>query len=468
MTHATRNCEKTMMSSMHGQVGHAADVTQEDTMKTDRAKKEERFVATVKQVRPEGVYVEKHGMWSGSISAKCWGDGEERTSAMSKIRAGDKLCVQVVSRNADNKYMSLVLAPRENGVTTSAMKTNASHPKMRAKKQEFVPLPAGTQLLIDLPNLIGELEADHCAEWMRAIESSRLNSGYGVKFFTEERSMRWAIDHQRTRKEERDLKDICECKNLVTIIHGDKEEADLAIMQTASVIPNSVCVSCDKYRDYAKAYPNIVGTQRVRPFTTSTIFGNKMLHITGILDPIVLPGQMASHTQNAVAGKPNCAKQAAAALFNAPAGQTRGLPKRNDDISDGELPTSIDTLSGENIREKIVCDYRKETSIRLGALLAKKNPEGFFALADIYAHGDESEMKLSSIYDALGVRMEKRQREIKSRERRLHAQMQRLGTRAGFHLSAKRRREMEIADLFVGHAEVKRYLRSRDNLKKIA
>ena len=406
----------------------------EKNMTYKSEKNGERFLATVKQVRAEGVYVEKHGKWSGSISAKCWGNGEERVSAMSKIRPGNKLFVQVVSCNAENQYMSLVLAPEGNGALESERGVKVSCSKIRAKKPEFVSLPAGTCFLIDLANLMGELEVDRCAEWMRAIETTLINAGYGVNFFIEERSMWWAIRQQRTPEDGRELKSLCKRKELVTIVPGSREEADLAIMQTAFAIPNSVCVSCDKYRDYAKEYPNIVGTQRVRSFNTTNSCGRKILHIMGIHDPITLPERKVDHTHNAVA------KERESAMIGT-------------------------VMSGLMQGEKVARNDRKDQSFRFGTLQTGKDSSEDFFVEDICSDVAESSKQLSVSYDTLSSSTDKRQREIVLRDRRIHAQMRRLGTKKGFHLSAKKRRELKVADFCASHDEIRRYLRTRHGLK---
>lgn len=404
--------------------------------------KDTTFIATIKLVRPEGVYIEKQGEWSGSISPKCWGKGEERTRAMANIRPGDKLAVKVVSRHFENKIMSLVLASQDKERRASVTKPKSV--KVKSEKAEFVPLPAGTCLLIDLSNMFGELEGKRCGEWIRAIESGLSADGYGVRFFIEQRSLMWAIHKQGNRQEAHELRRLCERTDLVTVINGRDSEADLAILQVASVTPNSVCVSCDRYKDYEKVYPDIVRPSRLKTFSISSVNGKEVLSIMGLRNPIVLPLEDGGRSQSKVELEHDYASEDIHAVDS------------NATTNDGEIfKTPFTGIS-------------KDASIRLGTRLARKAPEGFFALADIYADGDAAERKLSAKYDHLGYELKRRQREAKVRNLRINAQMSRVGSTAGFHLSAEKRKAFWRSEIRGGRMAFHRTKASVSTMKKVA
>lgn len=365
------------------------------------------FVATVKLVRPEGVYIEKQRGWAGSISPKCWGKGEERIREMANIHPGDRLAVKVVSRHYNNKSMSLVLASKAKRRIASALLPKCD----KAKKAEFAPLPDGTYFLVDLSNMFGELEGKRCGEWIRAIESGLSDAGYGVRFFVEQRALAWAIHQQGSHQEAHDLKQLCGHKDLVTVIKGQDSEADLAILQAASVTPNSVCVSCDRYQDYKKMYPDIVQPSRLKTFSFSSINDKEVLSIMGVRNPIVLP------------------------LDDGGCFQSQIELERDYAAEDTPAVDSIATTNDEAIFKAPFTSISKDASIRLSKQLARKAPEGFFALADIYADGDDAERKLSVKYERLGHEMERRQREANIRNLRIRAQVKRIGSAVGFHLS---------------------------------
>ena len=77
----------------------------------------EIFSARIKSVRPEGVYIDQPGVFSGTISPRCWGDGNTRMAALAKVRPGDEFEVEVVSWHPETRTLSLVLPGMKRHVT---------------------------------------------------------------------------------------------------------------------------------------------------------------------------------------------------------------------------------------------------------------------------------------------------------------------------------------------------------------
>ena len=182
----------------------------------------------------------------------------------------------------------------------------------------------------------------------------------------------------------------------MTVVYGEKTEADLPLLQTAAMLPNAVCVSRDRFRDYAAAFPGIVGSERVRPFTFVQVAGTTHLSIDGVRDAIPIR----RNTSRASAG--NMATE---------------VPQDSNAPAESR-PTAV-TLS---VSPEL--PHNRETEIRLLSQAARKDPSKYLALADLYSSTDKLEdQKLAAKYEALGLKRAKMLRETRIRDQRRKARL---------------------------------------------
>jgi len=413
------------------------------------------FTATVRLVRPEAVYTEKKGDWTGSIASSIWGLGVHRKTSLSKILPGDKIAVKVIKTHPKTHCLKLVLDETANcdkveikpclkveAKPCVKVKTRARakcKTTTRAKKPAYEPCPKGTLFLIDLSNLFGAMKGRRGADWVEAIERSLTSAGYEVRFFAESRNLAWA-SHQDDSSEEAARTLALESRDSVTVIAG-KAEADLAMMQVASAIPGSVCVSRDRFKDYMKEFPGIAGTDRVKSFSVTKATGKKLLLIDGVHDPIVLEDTLAPVVD---------------------AGASHGAEKRGYMDSFGENGTiSADAREVRRIAGPEDYASRRNGDFSIGDNAARHNPETFYALADQYADGDEADRKLARKYEKLGRTMEKRRREIAMRERRQYAEIRKQCGYPKTHFSRKRMKSMRVMSAIARLTDVYNGLRKR-------
>lgn len=350
-----------------------------------------RFTATVKAVRREGVYIDRTGGGSGIISTACWGFGRARVEALSKIQPRDQFEVEVVSWYPQTKTLSLVLPGMSNCV-------RAQNSSARSSKPQFAPIPVGSTLLIDFSNLLGGFKTEgNPASWaiplLESVETQLTTAGYGIHFFIEERTLTWVSTNQRDLDAKKHFQKLCSRKNSVTVVCGKKTEADHPILQTADALPDSVCVSRDQFRDYANAYPNVVGTERIRTFTVMRVAGHTLLSIDGIKNAILVRRQV-NHASEAE--------------------MTTDMPQKP------ETPVTSESTA-ETIPVPQQAFRNRETEIRLLSMAARKDPSKYLALADLYWSTSKAEdCKLAAKFDALGWRRAKilRERRIRAQRRR--------------------------------------------------
>ena len=359
------------------------------------------FTATVRLVRPEAVYFEKKKGWSGSITSSLWGTGDKRKASLAKILPGDKIAVEVAKCHPITRCLELVPV-RNTKCEKNRIKAGVKNgTKACAKKPAYKPCPKGTLFLIDLSNLLGEIKGRRGADWVEAIERSLTSAGYEVRFFAEYRSLTWA-SHQEESSEAAARTLALDSRDSVTVIAG-KAEADLSMMQVASAVPGSVCVSRDQFQDYVKEFPDIAGTNRVKSFSVTSAAGKTFLLIDGVHNPVILEDELVPAVDAVVSH--SAEKHDDGDSF---AGDKSGMTNAGEDchVADPEYDAS-----------------RWNDDFTIGKIASRHNPETFYALADQYADGDETDRKLARKYEKLGRAMERRCRETAMRERRQYAEI---------------------------------------------
>ena len=254
--------------------------------------------ATVKGVNETGVMVKMpSGRGSGVISPRCWGSGVDREKALAAIRPGDEFDVVVRFFDAHTITLSLVLADCGQSTPSPSSESKPmrkgglrSHGAICPGKPEFKPIASGTVLLWDASNLLGAIKAENAAQALETVARALSGQGYGTMFFFERRCLTWARHNQRTDAAAAALDAFARRGDVVLVENGGTgaDEADCAILQMAEALPGSVCVSRDRFGDYAHVYPDIVGTSRVRSFSVAKIGGKTMILVNGIAHAIVI------------------------------------------------------------------------------------------------------------------------------------------------------------------------------------
>lgn len=253
----------------------------------------QKLLATIKAVHKEGVLVEMpQGRGAGVISPRCWGDGEARIRALAGLHPGDEVEVCVRSYHALTRTLSLVLTGCEEmlGIRSSPQASSVS---FNALKTHVEPITMGTVLLWDVANLLGIVGSEYATQLLEGLSKNLKAQGLHPVFFIEYRALERACREQTSETDAQTLKKLFNRNDFQVLPDYSREkkwrpEVDSIILQMAEVIPNSICISCDYFRDYAEIHPNLVGTSRVRPFRTNRQDSKLHLSIDGLLEEIVI------------------------------------------------------------------------------------------------------------------------------------------------------------------------------------
>lgn len=372
----------------------------------------ERFLAKVKDVRREAVEVfmpDDRGC--GLISARCWGTGEKRAAVLAALSVGDTLEVVVRSYDSKTRNLSLVLpecekimsdllkddgpAPRKHKQAKCA-KNNAHTTGVRhARKPDYQLIPKKATVLFDTPNVFGVIGPKQAAHKLSAIEDALVKRGYKAFFFVEYKSLAWLRGNQDTESEVAALEAFCSRAN-VSMVTG---EADLPILQAASVIPDSVIVSRDHFDDYRSSYPEIVGSDRHRSCSSVEIDGKTLLTIPGLRDAIVIEPEP---------------EEEILVCEDRPAPKKPIAPMC--DLRKGLLGAGDAYRAKGDLKKAVAC-YDK---------VARKVPSVYFEIEKIYADqylGNQSAQK----YAKLGERDTRKTRQCAMRQARIRAERRRIG-----------------------------------------
>ena len=211
----------------------------------------------------------------GVIKLSCFGTTQdERVATMARYAIGQRVLAKVCAYHEAMSCLVLELASAED---QGAFWATLQKPMKRL-------LPEGTTLVIDSANVLG---AAHCevpkiasVDVLRSLDEGLKDLGYDSILFMEYSTYNWVI---KTYPESSEAF-VAFCKEKVGLVHG---EADEVLLQTELTMPNAVILSNDWFRDYAEAYSEIVGTQRVCKY--SVVSGAQtVISIHGVKDLIPL------------------------------------------------------------------------------------------------------------------------------------------------------------------------------------
>ena len=314
------------------------------------------------------------------------------------------------------------------------MKSNHSRavPAKLPSKPRFEPIPIGSALLVDFANLIGgfkveESPASQAIPLMESMEKGLEAMGFTVHFFIEHRTLTWVATNQANHEDGPRFVELCGRTDKVTVVGGWQSEADTAILQTATALPNAVCISRDRYRDFAGEYPEIVGTARVRAFNIVRISGNTLLCIDGIKSPIAVSVR-SEHQPSKARATQVPEEEPETGPFSEPCVSWEPIaPPAPEERSVKAAPKFPSVF------------HNREVAIRVLVKAAKKDPENYFALAELYSSAEKAEdRKLAAKYYSLGKEREKSIRQTRIRDQRRYAERRRAGGFSDAHLSAQR------------------------------
>lgn len=394
-----------------------------------------KFVATVKAVRSEGVYIKMHAGGSGLISSKCWGSGMEMARALAMIKPGDKVPVVVKSYNRACRVLSLLLdgglirldshAPREaKGFRRFArrpvvVKKEAAHPA----KAAYRPIPAGSTLLLDIANLLGAIGPADAARNLGIIASSLEQRGFVVALFLERRTWGWGMHNQESEQQVAAWREFLHDSRL-SLVDG---ESDLAMLQVASVVGNAYVCTRDHLADYAETYPEIVKERR-RSFSVTNLGGRTIFAIEGLVDAIAID--------------PEDSKPEAKATPT----QSERMAEESDDAT--LVPCEKAEPTGQ--ADVHATHARIANPVRYLGRMAEKDHCAYRALA---RHFSGTDTWLERKYLRLAAAAERRGRETRIRDERRYKAARR-GVRPMGHFSRQRRYAIGIAEFARVHDDI--------------
>lgn len=407
----------------------------------------QKYIATVKAVHKEGVNVEMPGnKGSGTITPRCWGKGEAREAALAALSVGDNLEVVVKAYHAPTMSLALVLAGCEHLLTapsasernkirqthkaakaTAYKASNVQRPVIKqqniVKKPAYRLVPAGATMLIDTANVIGVLGPQKAAYKLSVIENTLSERGYKALFFIEGKTLAWACCNQDSQEDADALEAFCNKAN-VSKVGG---EADLPMLQAACAIPNSVCVTRDRFQDYRESYSEIVGTERHCMCSSVKVEGKTLFSIFGLREAIVIEDEVAK-----VRVLENTFTEVAQIEPEVVESRIEGDLETPEVVC--EAPVAVEAPRkgllgvGDACREK--GDLAK--AVECYSRVAKKDPTAYYDLAEIYTEGEDDycNARVASKYTRLGQKSEKKLRQCEMRRARLRAE----GRRTGHHV----------------------------------
>ena len=397
----------------------------------------DKFEATIKSVRDEGVYIYMGKGGGGTISPACWGNGEERAKALAMLKPGDRGPVVVKSYNKANRSLSLLLDGGK--LRLGSPKVKMSKPVARRHavankiaqppvKPAYKPIPAGSTLLIDAANLLGAIGPVDAARNLAIVGQELELRGFSVAFFLERRAWGWCMYNQVSDKQGSAWRDFSRDPRL-SLVDG---ESDLAMLQVANAVPNAFICTRDHLADYSGTYSEIVSDRR-RSFSVVNLAGRMLLAIDGLVDAVAIDPPVAEVECDAD-----------------PVGE---VPEPEETETSGQCEADAECASPDAFAKH----SRIADPVRYFGRLAEKDVDAYYALADHYSG---KSAKQERKYLRLAAVAEKRGRETLRRDVRRFKAAKR-GTILAGHFSRQRRNAVGIAEFARVHNDIASCLAER-------
>ena len=346
--------------------------------------------------------VTKNGGFFGFLKAVFAGFGAEQV--------GEK---QVANERPSETKVATVKKNqvRRNDRKRTVRSANVRKHAFRAAKPDYEPLTKGTAVLVDGANLLHKFEPTEATKVLRSLSDGLKAQGYESRIYLEHRAWKFVSCHQASAADGEQFKTLC--RDLDVTIVG--RESDIAILQALKAVPNSVAVTKDRFDDYAKAFPEFVGSSRVRGFSVTRIGSETLISIDGLVEaikvvepvleksPVVeaLPTVESEDEGLEVLGfEPNTVRPRAFTMNVAP-----GLCGLGNVL-----------LMKGNVKGAERC-FEK--------MAARHRCEGYAGLAEVWSNRGND--KMAEKYVQLGEKQARRQRDQRLRNRRIVAEHRRVG-----------------------------------------
>ena len=281
--------------------------------------------------------------------------------------------------------------------------------RFKPLKPSYETLPKGTVVLIDGANLLHEFEPAEAPKVLRSVVDGLKEQGYDARIYLEHRAWKFMCFHQGSEEAGEKFKALCRELN-VTIVG---READLAILQVLKTVPESVGLTNDRYVDYAKTFPDLVGTPRLRGFSVTKIDDLKLISVDGLSKAVKVEQteQKVQEPEESIVQDPVVKESVV----------ERPQPVRtfSNDVKGGFCGYGNVLLAKGNVQGAIRC-FKKG--------IARHQSEGYAGLAEIcHSQGDA---KGAIKFTQLGEKLQRRLRDQKLRKRRLWAERRRASSYA--------------------------------------
>ena len=294
---------------------------------------------------------------------------------------------------------------RRNDWKRTVRSANVRKHAFKPLKPAYETLSKGTVVLIDGANLLHEFEPAEAPKVLRSVVGGLTEHGYDARIYLEHRAWKFYSFNQGSEEAGEKFKALC--RELDVTIVG--READLAILQVLKTVPKSVGLTNDRYADYAKTFPDLVGTPRLRGFSVTKIDDLKLISIDGLAKAVKVSERVEQKVQ---ALEESFVQDPVAEELVV----ERPQPVRtfSNDVKGGFCGYGNVLLAKGNVQGAIRC-FEKS--------VARHQFEGYAGLAEIcHSQGDAKGAKK---FTRLGEKLQRRLRDQKLRKRRLWAERRR-------------------------------------------
>lgn len=282
-------------------------------------------------------------------------------------------------------------------VVESVQPAKSAMPSRIQKKPDYQVLKPGTVVLIDSANLFGMVAVDDAEAVLAGFRREIESRGYKAMLFMEYRTRTWLLCNQTSAEKRASL--AMAIRELgVTLV---SKESDNAMLQCAQMIDESVICTNDHLRDYKAAFPEIVGTNRVRPVTCTKFDDRYLFTIDGFDSALAVS---ASPVQAPVEEK---VEEVAVEAIPA---EESVRPRFGADAKKGVM---AELARGNTAREL----GRKDKALKFYDKAMRKHvPDAYRAAAEMFE--EENFEKRAKLFTKLAQKAAKRNRDLKRRDAR--------------------------------------------------
>ncbi len=259
---------------------------------------------------------------------------------------------------------------------------------------------------MDGANLLGAFDAGEAADVLLSLCEGLKKQGYASQVYLEHRTWKYICCNQDGEKSRNAFLRACDDLGVCIV----RKESDLAILQTLKVVKGAVAMTNDHYRDYARSFPSIVGSPRIRGFLVTQVGTEKLIAIDGLASAVPVTGHGKQEGAFPTAETGGCEDEAAEKLD----GLGEGKRSFTSDMAGGLCGYANVLLEKGQVEAAIHC-FKK--------VVARHESAGFAGLAAICdSRGD---VKSAARFAKLRERLERRKREQAIRKRRIAAERRR-------------------------------------------